>query len=573
MTYLTKSKGCGYFRKKKWAKGLVSGIVVSGVLAFSSAVVLADENTVSVTQTQVTTTASQNLKEAVSNAEAAGVIVNQTTTQTVTSQTTADIDYTKQTEEINSVTKQQQDINQANAQISAKNIELQTAAQDASSVAKGNNESVAQAQTDYPNATVTEKSIDYGDGTSVSDYQSGKMQVNDVNKANQTAILEYAAKKAEVDEHNAKVKQQEDNLKKNNIASDQANGLYVTGEFDKNAKGLAYYQTIKVVTTDSVAKAVKNLGWKDDTTITNANGVTITPHDTTNDKSINGTSSNFLYKITDATVGDSFKLNNIGTTTDGTNVNALVIITKASSLTDKETSWFLVGKTKDNGVAIDYWNYDSLGLKFKFVDDNDKALKLVIASVVGDVDNDQTSQTNFDGNTLNYVNPDGSGLIANANKSLTGLGIAVDGYQDAPLGTYLMVGSSDTINYTHTSDPGVINASGNIVNYIEFNLFGTSSLVETQEFKYLPDPTLSLTKVTLPPEAILTPLKENLTIHYHLNEYKEPTTPTDPVTPNPVKAASMLPMTGEKSNWCLSLIGIGTLGVLTTFRFKWKKEI
>ncbi|MDO4667056.1 MAG: LPXTG cell wall anchor domain-containing protein [Streptococcus sp.] len=571
---MIQKEGHGFFRKKKWIKGLASGVIVSGIIAFSSGAVLADENTNTtsiVTQTQETVSTYQNLKEAISNAEATGVVVNQTTTQTVASKAAADIDYKKQAEEIDAVTKQQEVINQANAQIADNNAALKTAQQDATSAAQATNQSVVQAQTDYPNATVTEKSIHYGDGTSVTDYQSGKSQVDDVSKANQTAISEYVAKKAEVDEHNAKVKQQEDNLKKNNIASDQANGLYVTGEFDKNAKGLAYYQTIKVVTTDSVAKAVKNLGWKDDTTITNANGVTITPHDTTNDKSINGTSSNFLYKITDATVGDSFKLNNIGTTTDGTNVNALVIITKASSLTDKETSWFLIGKTKDNGVAIDYWNYDSLGLKFKFVDDNDKFLKLVVASVIGDVDNDQTSHIEFEKNTLNYINPEGSGLIANANKSLTGLGIAVDGYQNAPLGTYLMVGSSDTINYTHTSDPGVINASGNIVNYIEFNLFGTSSLVETQEFRYLPDPELQLATVTLPPEAVLTPLRENLKVEYHLNEYKEPTKQT--VTTIPVKAASMLPMTGEKSNWCLSLIGIGTLGVLTTFRFKWKKEI
>ena len=38
-----KTKGHGYFRKKKWAKGLVSGIAVAGVVAFSAGSVLADE--------------------------------------------------------------------------------------------------------------------------------------------------------------------------------------------------------------------------------------------------------------------------------------------------------------------------------------------------------------------------------------------------------------------------------------------------------------------------------------------------------------------------------------------------
>ena len=82
-----------------------------------------------------------------------------------------------------------------------------------------------------------------------------------------------------------------------------------------------------------------------------------------------------------------------------------------------------------------------------------------------------------------------------------------------------MVGSSTTVNYTHTSDANVIDENGNIVNYIEFDLFGTTSMVETEEFKYLPDPTLSLTQVNLPTSPVETPLKDNLTATYHLNEY------------------------------------------------------
>ncbi|WP_315460383.1 LPXTG cell wall anchor domain-containing protein, partial [uncultured Streptococcus sp.] len=52
-----------------------------------------------------------------------------------------------------------------------------------------------------------------------------------------------------------------------------------------------------------------------------------------------------------------------------------------------------------------------------------------------------------------------------------------------------------------------------------FDLFGTTSMVETEEFKYLPDPTLTLTQVNLPTSPVETPLKDNLTATYHLNEY------------------------------------------------------
>ena len=53
------TKGHGYFRKKKWAKGLVSGIALAGAVAFSSGAVLADEVTSPVTESEATTVVTQ----------------------------------------------------------------------------------------------------------------------------------------------------------------------------------------------------------------------------------------------------------------------------------------------------------------------------------------------------------------------------------------------------------------------------------------------------------------------------------------------------------------------------------
>lgn len=516
--------GHGFFRKSK-AYGLVCGIALG--LAFLGGKVNADEVVVpDGTDVPVVAEASQTIVEpasdelntVISDAENAGVTVSQTTSETVANQEEAQADYATQAESLAAVTAAQEQINAENAQITADNQALNEAYENAKAQADSTNQAVSEAQTTY-GATVTETTVDYGDGTLTTDYQAGQAQAESIAEANEQAVSDYLTEKAAVDAYNAQVKAREDALKSNNIASDEANYLYVTGEFDTNATGLAYYQNIKVVTLDPNAKTAQSLGWQDNTTISNANGVTVTSHDTANDPAIYGTTSDFLYKVTEATVGDTFTLNNIGKATDGTNINAIVTITKASALTDKEDSWFVIGKTADNGIAVDYWNYDNLGLSFQFVDDSGNAVKLVVASVVGDVDNDQTSKIEFDGNTLNYVNPDGSGLIANADKSLTGLGFAVDGYQQAPQGTYLMVGSSTTVNYTHTSDDNVVDGNGNIVNYIEFDLFGTTSMVETEEFKYLPDPTLTLTSINLPSSPVETPLKDNLTATYHLNEY------------------------------------------------------
>ena len=53
------TKGHGYFRKKKWAKGIVSGISLAGAVAFSSGAVLADEVTSPVTESEATTVVTQ----------------------------------------------------------------------------------------------------------------------------------------------------------------------------------------------------------------------------------------------------------------------------------------------------------------------------------------------------------------------------------------------------------------------------------------------------------------------------------------------------------------------------------
>ena len=321
----------------------------------------------------------------------------------------------------------------------------------------------------------------------VTEYNQAQKEAYDKAYAQYLKDLEvYNKKLAEVQKHNEEVKKKEEEAQKDNIASDKQNGIYVTGQFNKDQTGLDYYKDITIVSTNKDAVGAESLGWQANTTISNANGLTITPHDTANDPAIHGTTSNFLYKVTEATVGDSFMLNAIGKTSDGRTINALVTIAKASILTNKELSWFLIGYTADNGIAIDYWNFDSLGLTFKFLDDNGNELRLVVGSVVGDVDNDQTSKIEFWGNSLHYVNPDGSGLVQNADGSLTGAGFATDGYQNAPQGTYLMVGSSTTVDYTHTSDAGVIDGNGNIVNYIEFDLFGTASMVNT--ITLIPEP-------------------------------------------------------------------------------------
>lgn len=517
--------GHGFFRKSK-AYGLVCGIALGLVLLGNQ--VSADEvtgtepvkpETEQVATQTVVEPAPDSLNEVIEEAKKAGVEVSQTATQNVKDEESAKADYVKQAVDVATVTEKQEEINAQNEKIKSANQDLTNAYEFAKVQADQTNKLADQAKKDYP-AAVKDVVVDYGNGKDTVAYQKGEEKAKAVEQANQKAVSDYVKEKEKVDAHNARVKAREDQLKNNNLAKDEDNLLYVTGEFDKSKTGLDYYKNIKVVTLDPNSHAVKTLGWQDNTTIVDAKGVTVVPHDTANDPAIRGTSSDFLYKVTDVSVGDKFTLKNIGSTADGAVLHAVVTVTKASNLTDKEGSWFLIGKTIDNGLAVDYWNYDKLGFSIQFLNDDNQALKLVIASVVGDVDNGQTSKVEFDANNLHYINPDGSGLVPNADKSLTGAGFAVDGYQHAPRGTYLMIGSSPVIEYVHTSDAGVINSNGNIVTYIEFDLFGTASLVELEEFKYLPQPKLNISKVNRPTQPVLTGFKDNLKANFHLNQYK-----------------------------------------------------
>ena len=517
--------GHGFFRKSK-AYGLVCGIALG--LALLGNQVSADEvtgtepvkpETEQVATQTVVEPAPDSLNEVIEEAKKAGVEVSQTATQNVKDEESAKADYVKQAVDVASVTEKQEEINAQNEKIKSANQDLTNAYDSAKAQADQTNKLADEVKKDYP-ATVKDVVVDYGNGKDVVAYQKGAEKAKAVEQANQKAVSDYVKEKEKVDAHNARVKAREEQLKNNNLAKDEDNLFYVTGDFDKSKTGLDYYKNIKVVTLDPNSHAVKTLGWQDNTTIVDARGLTVVPHDTANDPAIRGTSSDFLYKVTDVSVGDKFTLKNIGSTADGAVLHAVVTVTKASNLTDKEASWFLIGKTIDNGLAVDYWNYDKLGFSIQFLNDDNQALKLVIASVVGDVDNGQTSKVEFDANNLHYINPDGSGLVPNADKSLTGAGFAVDGYQHAPRGTYLMIGSSPVLEYVHTSDAGVINSNGNIVTYIEFDLFGTASLVELEEFKYLPQPKLNISKVNRPTQPVLTGFKDNLKANFHLNQYK-----------------------------------------------------
>ena len=212
-----KTQGHGYFRKKKWAKGLVSGIAVAGIVAFSAGSVLADEavqpeiendNNMYATQAGKAT-GSQSVvidntavTKAASTAKQAGVVVSETssvdkgtdTTSSSLEQSKAEIkqDQTKQIKALEETT--------------AKQVENNTAFKEAQQAIQANNQFVADEKGKHEGSTtvtVTNDGSTATDGTATQNKKATQTAKNTLSE-NQQAVSTYLEEKGK---YEATVKQ------------------------------------------------------------------------------------------------------------------------------------------------------------------------------------------------------------------------------------------------------------------------------------------------------------------------------------------------------------------------------
>lgn len=207
-----KTQGHGYFRKKKWAKGLVSGIAVAGIVAFSAGSVLADEAVQPETKNDNNayakqagkTTGSQSVAidngavtKAADKAKKAGVVVSETpnvdkgtdTTSSSLEQSKSEIkhDQDKQVQELEATTTKQ-----------VQNNEAFKGAQEA---IHANNQFVAAEKAKHEGettVTVTNDGSTATDGTADKNKQATKT-AKKVLEENQQAISTYLDEKAKYD--------------------------------------------------------------------------------------------------------------------------------------------------------------------------------------------------------------------------------------------------------------------------------------------------------------------------------------------------------------------------------------
>ena len=207
-----KTQGHGYFRKKKWAKGLVSGIAVAGIVAFSAGSVLADEAVQPESKNDNNTYAKQAGKatgsqpvaidnsavtKAASTAKQAGVVVSETSSVDKGTDTTS-----SNLEQSKGEIKQDQDKQiKALEETTAKQVENNTAFKEAQEAIQANNSFVATEKDKHEQSTtvtVTNDGSTATDGTADKNKQATKT-AKKVLEENQQAVSTYLGEKAKYD--------------------------------------------------------------------------------------------------------------------------------------------------------------------------------------------------------------------------------------------------------------------------------------------------------------------------------------------------------------------------------------
>jgi len=207
-----KTQGHGYFRKKKWAKGLASGIAIASFVAFSAGSAFADEavqpeskndNNMYATQAGKATgsqpVAIDNgaVTKAADNAKKAGVVVSETPSVDKGTDTTAPKLEQSKSEIKQDQSKQVKELEET----TTKQVKNNEAFQEAQEAIHANNQFVADEKAKHEGATTVTVTNDGSTATDGSADQNKKatQTAKQVLSDNQQAVTKYLGEKAKYD--------------------------------------------------------------------------------------------------------------------------------------------------------------------------------------------------------------------------------------------------------------------------------------------------------------------------------------------------------------------------------------
>ena len=307
-------------------------------------------------------------------------------------------------------------------------------------------------------------------------------------------------------------KDQQDLTKRNDILSSK-DGIVVYGKYDEANKGsVKYFGQIGVGLSDynkypnlSFVKDGDYIGYHDDSVITDVK-VKKAVYNNSNSGDRTWLNAN------DYTKGDSFKLTNVATTTDGVKLNMIVTFRESFNplltepgINDQKYGNFSFHKFGTEGaINVDARNSDNSDLDFKFVDQKTgKPVELLTANIESDLDNYQSSLLEYSTikSAITLI-PQGSESELQGGAVVSKFNEGVDNANAIPKGSFVSVGIGDTIR--HQFKPNVTldrarlanhllttwnqsKASGDIEIYQKagytYQLFGKSASVNLNVFK------------------------------------------------------------------------------------------
>ena len=334
------------------------------------------------------------------------------------------------------------------------------------------------------------------------------------------ALNQYTKDKAEYDkklksytEGLAKFqKDQQDLTKRNDILANK-DGIVVYGKYDEANKGsVKYFGQIGVGLSDynkypnlSFVKDGDYIGYHDDSVITD-----VKIKKANYNKSNSGDRT--WVNANDYAKGDSFKLTNVATTTDGAKLDMIVTFKEdfkplltEPGINDQTFGNFAFWKyNQDGAINVDARNSDNIDLDFKFVDQKTgKPVELLTANIESDLDNYQSSLLEYSTikSAITLI-PQGSDSELRNGAVVSKFNDGVDNTNAIPKGSFVSIGIGDTIH--HQFKPNITldrarlanhllttwnqsKATGNIETYQKagytYQLFGKSASVNLNVFK------------------------------------------------------------------------------------------
>ena len=252
-------------------------------------------------------------------------------------------------------------------------------------------------------------------------------------------------------------KDQQDLTKRNDILSSK-DGIVVYGKYDEANKGsVKYFGQIGVGLSDynkypnlSFVKDGDYIGYHDDSVITDVK-VKKAVYNNSNSGDRTWLNAN------DYTKGDSFKLTNVATTTDGAKLDMIVTFRESFNplltepgINDQKFGNFSFHKFETEGaINVDARNSDNIDLDFKFVDQKTgKPVELLTANIESDLDNYQSSLLEYSTikSAITLI-PQGSESELQSGAVVSKFNEGVNNANDIPKGSFVSVGIGDTIRH------------------------------------------------------------------------------------------------------------------------------